>query len=80
MIGVSGQSMTTSHRGHVANRQQQPKFGVDGLDVAHLGTLNDSILSAQVSSQRLVDDWFHACNRRSGPLPVLTYRSAGQQS
>jgi hypothetical protein len=37
MIGVSGQSMTTSHRGHLANRQQQPKFGVDGLDVAHLG-------------------------------------------
>ena len=36
--------------------------------VAHLATLNDSVLSAQDTSRCLADDWFHARSRRAGPL------------
>jgi hypothetical protein len=39
-----------------AKGRQQLQLGVDGLDVAHLATLNDSVLRAQVSSRCLVDE------------------------
>ncbi len=69
----SGTSVTPprQRRGRFRRRKpkiDQPQLGVDGLDVTDLATLNDSVLSAQVTSRCLVDDWFHARSRRSCPL------------
>jgi hypothetical protein len=47
-----------------AENRYQLQLRVGGVHVAHLATLNDSVLSAQVSSRCLVDDWFHAAQRR----------------
>src|SRR5712672_2980701 len=38
--------------GRTAQRRHQSQLGVDGLDVTHLATLNDSVLSAQVTMGR----------------------------
>jgi hypothetical protein len=51
-----------------AKSRHQSQLGVNGLDVTHLATLEGSVLSAQVTSRCLVDDWFHARSRRASLL------------